>query len=183
MLVYDDADVQMAAGKVIGLKFVNTGQVCITESLLCSYVDLRRLCGGGRGVCSGGGYGLMITAKAVIKFLKKWMKRCRRGPLVCGGSCVDGAGYFMEPTILRDVDARMRVACEEVFGRCFRFFLLRMRMMRLLWRMRHRAVWQPYVFTKGCGLACGGGMTGSVCVNEPHYGVQLPHGGKAERGW
>ena len=40
--------------------------------------------------------------------------------LVCGGHRLDQGeyqhGWFMEPTVFIDVDARMRIAQEEIFG-------------------------------------------------------------------
>jgi acyl-CoA reductase-like NAD-dependent aldehyde dehydrogenase len=45
---------------------------------------------------------------------------CATGPLVVGG---DGcrrarAGWYVRPTLFADVDNRMRIAREEIFGPC-----------------------------------------------------------------
>ncbi|MGH7248214.1 MAG: aldehyde dehydrogenase family protein, partial [Pseudomonadota bacterium] len=40
----------------------------------------------------------------------------REGRLLCGGARAAGAGYFLEPTILADVDSKARVFQEEIFG-------------------------------------------------------------------
>jgi len=36
--------------------------------------------------------------------------------LLCGGKALKRPGWFVEPTIFRDVDNRMRIAREEIFG-------------------------------------------------------------------
>ena len=187
VLVYDDADVQMAAEKVIGLKFVNTGQVCVSPnrcyvhtSIYDAFVEAAAAC------AAGVDMGPMITAKARDQVLEKVDEAVQAGAtLVCGGSCVDGAGYFMEPTILRDVDARMRVACEEVFGPVLSILPFTDADDEIALANETSCGLAAYVFTKGLsrGLRAAEGIeAGSVCVNEPHYGVQLPHGGVKQSG-
>lgn len=187
VLVYDDADVQMAAEKVIGLKFVNTGQVCVSPnrcyvhtSIYDAFVEAAAAC------VAGVDMGPMITAKARDQVLEKVDEAVQAGAtLVCGGSCVDGAGYFMEPTILRDVDARMRVACEEVFGPVLSILPFTDADDEIALANETSCGLAAYVFTKGLsrGLRAAEGIeAGSVCVNEPHYGVQLPHGGVKQSG-
>ena len=189
VLVYDDADVQMAAEKVIGLKFVNTGQVCVSPnrcyvhtSIYDAFVEAAAAC------VAGVDMGPMITAKARDQVLEKVDEAVQAGAtLVCGGSCVDGAGYFMEPTILRDVDARMRVACEEVFGPVLSILPFTDADDEIALANETSCGLAAYVFTKGLsrGLRAAEGIeAGSVCVNEPHYGMcSCRMGGKAERGW
>ena len=187
VLVYDDADVQMAAEKVIGLKFVNTGQVCVSPnrcyvhtSIYDAFVEAAAEC------AAGVDMGPMITAKARDQVLEKVDEALQAGAtLVCGGSRVDGVGYFMEPTILRDVDARMRVACEEVFGPVLSILPFTDADDEIALANETSCGLAAYVFTKGLsrGLRAAEGIeAGSVCVNEPHYGVQLPHGGIKQSG-
>lgn len=187
VLVYDDADVQMAAEKVIGLKFVNTGQVCVSPnrcyvhtSIYDAFVEAAAAC------AAGVDMGPMITAKARDQVLEKVDEAVQAGAtLVCGGSRVDGAGYFMEPTILRDVDAQMRVACEEVFGPVLSILPFTDADNEIALANETSCGLAAYVFTKGLsrGLRAAEGIeAGSVCVNEPHYGVQLPHGGVKQSG-
>jgi 1-pyrroline-5-carboxylate dehydrogenase len=40
----------------------------------------------------------------------------KEGRLVAGGHRAAGDGYFVEPTIIADVDPKARLAQEEVFG-------------------------------------------------------------------
>jgi 1-pyrroline-5-carboxylate dehydrogenase len=54
--------------------------------------------------------GAMDTIMEYIEIGKK------EGRLLCGGSSAEGNGYFIQPTIIADVDARARIAQEEIFG-------------------------------------------------------------------
>ena len=40
----------------------------------------------------------------------------KEGRLIAGGSAANGDGYFIEPTVIADVDAKARVFQEEIFG-------------------------------------------------------------------
>lgn len=53
-------------------------------------------------------------AQRVMEFLES--ARAEGARVTTGGNAVDGDGYFIEPTVLADVTADMRVAREEIFG-------------------------------------------------------------------
>ena len=187
VLVYDDADVQAAAEKVIGLKFVNTGQVCVSPNRCYVHASVYEEFVQAAAACAVGvEMGPMITAEARDRVFEKVDEAVQAGAtLVCGGSRVDGTGYFMEPTILRDVDAQMRVACEEVFGPVLSIIPFTDEDDEIALANKTSCGLAAYVFTKGLsrGLRAAEGIeAGSVCVNEPHYGVQLPHGGLKQSG-
>ena len=38
------------------------------------------------------------------------------GRLICGGAPADGAGYFIQPTVIADIEAKDRLFQEEIFG-------------------------------------------------------------------
>jgi 1-pyrroline-5-carboxylate dehydrogenase len=40
----------------------------------------------------------------------------REGRLICGGDGAEGDGYFVQPTVIADVDAKARIFQEEIFG-------------------------------------------------------------------
>ena len=47
------------------------------------------------------------------------------GRLMCGGGSDDSTGYFIEPTIIADVDPMARISLEEIFGPVLAFFKAR----------------------------------------------------------
>src|SRR5580704_1793716 len=40
----------------------------------------------------------------------------REGRLICGGDGAEGGGYFIQPTVIADVDVKARIFQEEIFG-------------------------------------------------------------------
>ena len=38
------------------------------------------------------------------------------GRLICGGAAAPGEGYFLQPTVIADIDAKSRIFQEEIFG-------------------------------------------------------------------
>ena len=130
VVVYDDADVEKAAANIVGLKFANAGQVCVSpnrcfvhdtvyEAFLESasgHASRIRL-GAGRG--EGPRMGPMLTAKDRDRVLGLVQVAVKDGAkIVCGGKIPDqpARGFFLEPTILRDVRQDMRLSCDEIFG-------------------------------------------------------------------
>ena len=92
---------------------------------------------------------------------------------------------FMEPTILRDVRPEMKVASEEIFGPILP--IIRFGASDDVIALANHVSYglAAYVFTSDLskGLRAAAGIdAGSVCVNEPHYSVQLPHGGLKQSG-
>ena len=124
VVVYDDADVEAAAASIVGLKFANTGQVCVSpnrcfvhekvyEAFLAAAAQNAAgiTLGAGRG--EGQRMGPMLTAKDRDRVLELVKAAEQDGAtIVCGGKIPDqpAKGYFLEPTILRDVRQTMRLS-------------------------------------------------------------------------
>jgi 1-pyrroline-5-carboxylate dehydrogenase len=51
--------------------------------------------------------------ESILEYIEVGKKECR---LLCGGSKASGNGYFIQPTIIADVDRKARIAQEEIFG-------------------------------------------------------------------
>jgi 1-pyrroline-5-carboxylate dehydrogenase len=60
--------------------------------------------------------GAVINAAAQQKMLEYIDLGKREGKLVCGGEIGPDAGYFVMPTIFKDVAPGARLSCEEIFG-------------------------------------------------------------------
>jgi succinate-semialdehyde dehydrogenase/glutarate-semialdehyde dehydrogenase len=187
VLVYKDADVKDAAEKTIDLKMANCGQVCVSpnrcfvhESVYDEFVEhaVQRL--GELEVAP------LITNKARQFVLGLVDAAVADGAqVVCGGKAVEGPGYFMEPTILRDVKTSMQVAQEEIFGPVLPIIKYTDADDEIALANDTEYGLAAYVFTTNLsnGLRAASGIqAGSVCVNEPHYSVQLPHGGLKQSG-
>ena len=187
VVVYPDADVRDAANKVVDLKFANTGQVCVSpnrcfvhESVYDEFVQ----CAKER--AESVTMGPMITDKARQEVLAKVQSAVADGAeIVCGGKAIEGDGYFMEPTILKNVNRSMNLACEEIFGPVLPILSYSDSDDEIALANDTEYGLAAYVFTSNLsnGLRAARDIqAGSVCVNEPHYSVQLPHGGLKESG-
>jgi succinate-semialdehyde dehydrogenase/glutarate-semialdehyde dehydrogenase len=128
VLVFDDADLDGAVAGVIATKYRNTGQACISANRV--YVQagihdrfadaLAREVGKltvGDGFEPGVQQGPLIDATAVAKVEEHLADARGLGARVlCGGERHERGELFFQPTVITDVDARMRITSEETFG-------------------------------------------------------------------
>lgn len=187
VVVYPDAKVVDAAQKTVGLKFANCGQVCVSpnrcfvhESVYDEFIAAVKAEAAKQTV------GPMISDKA-RQFVLGLVDAAKAdgAEVVYGGSAVDGDGFFMEPTILSSVTTGMKVASDEIFGPVLPIIKFTDADDEIALANDTEYGLAAYVFTTNLtnGLRAANGIqAGSVCVNEPHYSVQLPHGGLKQSG-
>jgi succinate-semialdehyde dehydrogenase/glutarate-semialdehyde dehydrogenase len=187
VVVYPDADVRDAANKVVDLKFANCGQVCVSpnrcfvhESVYDEFVTAAKE------RAAEVKMGPMISDKARQYVLALVESAVADGAeIIAGGKAVEGEGYFMEPTILADVVTKMKVSYEEIFGPVLPIIKYTDSDDEIALANDTQYGLAAYVFTTNLsnGLRAARDIkAGSVCVNEPHYSVQLPHGGLKQSG-
>jgi len=131
-LVFADADPVHAAKGASLVKFLNTGQACIspnrifvhrsivepfTETLVSRVARLRA----GNGMEDGVGIGPLVNEAAIAKVECQVNDAVSHGAtLACGGRRLrDGGlenGFFYAPTVLGDVTPAMTIYREETFG-------------------------------------------------------------------
>ncbi len=131
-LVFDDANPQYAAKGAALVKFLNTGQACISpnrlfvhDSIAEPFVDefvnrVTRL-RGGNGLEDGVSIGPLVNAAAIDKVERQVADAVDKGAEVrCGGHRLmdDGLdkGHFYAPTVLTGVTPEMQIYREETFG-------------------------------------------------------------------
>lgn len=187
VVVYPDADIRDAAHKVVDLKFANCGQVCVSpnrcfvhESVYDEFVQFAKE------RAAEVKMGPLISEKARQATLAVVKAAVADGAeIVCGGNAVPGKGFFMQPTILKHVSTKMKVSCEEIFGPVLPIIKYTDADDEIALANDTEAGLAAYVFTTNLarGLRAARGIqAGSVCVNEVHYSVQLPHGGLKQSG-
>jgi aldehyde dehydrogenase (NAD+) len=131
-IVFEDADLGNAARGAIAGIFAATGQTCIAgsrllvqesiyEELLGRVVDMAKAARMGDPMNPRTEVGPITTPPQYEKVLSYIdVAKGEGARLVLGGAPARrpecGSGWFLEPTIFRDVDNRMRIAQEEVFG-------------------------------------------------------------------
>lgn len=126
-IVLDDVDVRATAQGIFNAAFLNCGQVCLAikrayvhDSIYDAMCDeLTRLAEAAvvdDGLAQGAQIG-PIQNKAQYEKVKTFLDRARTdGTIVAGGEIIDRAGYFLRPTIVRDVTDGDQIVDEEQFG-------------------------------------------------------------------
>ena len=131
-IVFPDADPAHAARGASLVKFLNTGQACISPnrifvhrsiaeefvSVLAGRVDKLKA---GNGLDDGVTIGPLIDDGALAKMDEHVTDAVARGAtLVCGGKRLTGEGFdagtFFAPTVLTDVTPEMVIYRDETFG-------------------------------------------------------------------
>jgi succinate-semialdehyde dehydrogenase / glutarate-semialdehyde dehydrogenase len=128
LIVFDDADVEVAVEGAIASKFRNTGQTCVCanrilvqdgiyDAFVERFADAVRALRVGNGFDDGVEQGPLIDDAAVAKVEEHIEDALARGAtVVAGGSRHELGGTFFEPTVLAGATTAMRAAHEETFG-------------------------------------------------------------------
>lgn len=126
-IVLDDVDVRATAQSIFNAAFLNCGQVCLAikrayvhDSIYDAMCDeLARLAEAAvvdDGLAQGAQIG-PVQNKAQYEKVKAFLERARAdGNVIAGGEAMDRAGYFLRPTIVRDVTDGHQIVDEEQFG-------------------------------------------------------------------
>jgi acyl-CoA reductase-like NAD-dependent aldehyde dehydrogenase len=126
-IVLDDVDVKETAKAIFGNAFLNCGQVCLAIKRAYVHADiydtmceeLARLAEEaivGDGLEQGTQIGPIQNAMQFEK-VKGFLEAARAdGTIIAGGQAMERAGFFIAPTIVRDVTDGDRIVDEEQFG-------------------------------------------------------------------
>ncbi len=197
VIVYDDADIKKAAADIVGLKFANAGQVCVSpnrcfvheriyEEFLAEAKKQAANFVLGSGHDKGQLMGPMISdkdRKRVLEMVKKAQEKGAK--LICGGKAAERKGYFMEPTILCDVDRKMPLSCDEIFGPVLPVLPFSDKDDEIALANDTDLGLAAYAYTENLTRALKAAekiQAGSVCINRVHYDLTLPHGGLKQSG-
>jgi succinate-semialdehyde dehydrogenase/glutarate-semialdehyde dehydrogenase len=128
VIVFDDADLKLAAKGAAASKYRNSGQTCICanrimvqDTIYDEFVEeLKKVVGTykiGDGMDESVTHGPLISRKALEDIKELVDDAIDNGATVAaGGEFGEGDSHFVEPTILCDVNDDMRIFKEEIFG-------------------------------------------------------------------
>jgi len=132
VIVMDDANLDLALEGVVWGAFGTTGQRCTATSrcivhrkvynkFLKMLIEKAKTIKVGNGLDEKNEMGPAIDESQLLKDLEYVeIGRKEGAKLVCGGKRLTGEkykyGFFMEPTIFADVNRKMRIFKEEIFG-------------------------------------------------------------------
>ncbi len=126
-IVLDDADPKTVAPGIFMGAFFNSGQVCIAlkrlyvhekiyDAVVNELVTLANNAVVGDGTKEGTMFG-PLQNKMQYEKVKGFIEDGRKsGKIVAGGEASTGPGYFVRPTIVRDISDGARLVDEEQFG-------------------------------------------------------------------
>ena len=129
LIVFEDADLDVAVPGTAWARFLNNGQVCtsakrilvvrpIAEQFIERFVAHTRTLRVGNGMDPDTDIGPLISERARTRVEQQVATALSEGArLLEGGRRPDvGPGWFYAPTVLTGVSPTQRVVCEEVFG-------------------------------------------------------------------
>ncbi|MEG3765311.1 aldehyde dehydrogenase family protein [Alteromonas sp. 14N.309.X.WAT.G.H12] len=199
VIVYDDADLDKAVTDIVNLKYGNSGQVCVSpnrcfvhESRVAEFID--KAVAHARGIQLGTGddaerlMGPLSSEKERGRILKLIDDAVKNGAEIALGGGIPSDrkdGFYLEPTILTKVNEEMEVARTEVFGPVLSIISFSDSDDIIAKANDTEFGLSAYVYTTNLSRAfkaAKGIKAGSVCINEAHYSVQLPHGGLKQSG-
>jgi len=128
VIVFDDADLELAAKGAAASKYRNSGQTCICanrilvqDTVYDEFVEeLKKVVGTykvGHGLDASVTHGPLISRKALEDIKELVDDAVEHGATVAaGGGFGEGDSHYVEPTILCNVTEDMRIFKEEIFG-------------------------------------------------------------------
>jgi succinate-semialdehyde dehydrogenase/glutarate-semialdehyde dehydrogenase len=198
VIVFDDADLKLAAKGAALSKFRNSGQTCICANRLLvqdtvydkfieefkKVVATYKI---GDGLDESVTHGPLISRKAIDDIREMFDDAVENGAtVVAGGEFGEGDSQFVEPTILCDVTTEMRVFKEEIFGPIAPVFKFSTEEEAIAMANDTEFGLAAYMYTKDQGRSwrvAEGIEYGMVGVNETLFTSQyIPFGGVKESG-
>ena len=203
MIVFDDADLDLALDGLVWGAFGTTGQRCtatsrlivqdgVHDDFLSRLVDRARTLRLGDGRQEGTDVGPLINEGAVEK-VERYVDigQGEGADLLCGGRRAAGdglgRGFFFEPTIFARVRAGMRLEQEEIFGPVLS--VIRVRTVDEAFAVNNdvRYGLSSSVYTRDVNVAMRALNeldTGITYINAPTIGAEahLPFGGVKQTG-
>ena len=200
VLVFEDADLDLAADIVTGVKFSNAGQICVSpnrvfvakavlEAFTQKVVDRARAAKVGFDKHANITTGPVIDGSAWTR-LKGLVDDAVAGGarLLAGGERPTGmnAGHFLAPTVLAGVTETMAVYREETFGPIVSIvpFDDKTDLLRMANDCEEGGL-TAYVFTRDLARAehfSAHLRYGEIQINGVKYDIDLPHGGIGQSG-
>ncbi len=128
VIVCEDADLALAVDDLVRMKFLNSGQVCLSPTrflvarpvyreFVRQFSQAAQALKVDHGFADGVQMGPLANARRLIsvKALVDDARAC--GAMrICGGEQIERRGYFYTPTVLSDVPVQARAMNEEPFG-------------------------------------------------------------------
>jgi len=201
VLVFADAKLDAAVQDIVGLKFANAGQICVSpnrvlversiyEEFLKKSCEIAGKYVFGSGKDHEGKEEVLqpVVSEESLNRLLGYVEdaKAKGARVLCGGKRVDRPGFFMEPTIIADVTNEMLLQKDEVFGPIMPVRPFDSADEAFNVANDSEVGLSSYVYTGSTDITLRAEeelMTGNVCINGVHYSIELPHGGLKQSGY
>ncbi|KKY23034.1 putative succinate-semialdehyde dehydrogenase [Phaeomoniella chlamydospora] len=199
-IVFDDADLNQAADALMGLKWRNAGQTCITANRVLVQAGVydrfaiilkeksSKLISG-HGSIASSTLGPVTTPQSLDRALAQVKDAKEHGAtLLLGGRRVpDQHGFFLEPTIIINANKEMRITEEESFAPILALYRFEAESEAIRTANETPMGLASYVFTKNLDRAwrlLDELESGIIGVNTSAVsGTEIPFGGLKESGY
>ena len=198
-IVFDDADFEAALDLAIGIKYGNSGQICVAanrffihkdifDSFLKAYVERVRKIKLGFGKKAKVDMGPLINFESRERIMNLIKDAVSNGANIEIGGNVPKKftkGCWLEPTVLSNVNSKMKIYNEEIFGpvACIMSFDNDKEVLNLANDTNYGLA--SYIFTSDQNIAdkCANKLRfGEIQINGVKYGIDLPHIGIKQSG-
>lgn len=127
-IVCEDADIEKASAGAVKGRFINCGQSCIASKrfivvknianeFIEKFVQKAELLKLGDPLADDTDVGPLVNASGLKKIDSQVKEAVKEGAeVLVGGEQIGSKGYFYKPTVLKNVNLKMPIAQEEVFG-------------------------------------------------------------------
>lgn len=127
-IVCEDADIEKASNGAIKGRFINCGQSCIASKrfivvknvaneFIEKFVQKAEKLKVGDPLSDDTDIGPLVNASGLKKIDSQVKESLKEGAeVLTGGEQIGKKGYFYRPTVLKNVNPKMQIAQEEVFG-------------------------------------------------------------------
>jgi succinate-semialdehyde dehydrogenase/glutarate-semialdehyde dehydrogenase/succinyl-CoA reductase len=127
-IVCEDADIEKASNGAIKGRFINCGQSCIASKrfivvknvaneFLEKFVQKAEKLKVGDPLSDDTDIGPLVNTSGLNKIHSQVKEGVKEGAeLLTGGEQIGKKGYFYRPTVIKNVNSKMKIAQEEVFG-------------------------------------------------------------------
>ena len=200
VLVFEDADLDLAADIVTGIKFSNAGQICVSPNRVFVAEAVRdmftdKVVARAREARVGfDKHAEIMTGPVIDGLARTRIKRLIDDAVAEGARLLAGgdrpphlkSGHYIAPTVLDDVTETMDVYRQETFGPIVSLvpFADESRLLEMANDCEEGGL-TAYIFTRDLGLADRYARQlryGEIQINGVKYDIDLPHGGIGQSG-